>query len=185
MNLRRWWHRPVTALLAGAVGILYACLSVCAVEPAPSDGATAREAPVSAAVARDRAKLMHDVYAATLHVMHEHYFNDERAIVPARALEDAFAEIADRSKIKARWISVNTKPMSIGHEPKSDFEKKAAAAIAAGKRDFELAEKNYYQRAAPIPLTDGCVNCHTGFFAGTPKSPRFAALVIGMAIDEQ
>ena len=183
MQLRRWGNRPVMVLVAGSLAVLYACLSVWAVEPAPSDSATAREAPVPAAVARDRAKLMHDVYAATLHVMHEHYFNDERAIVPARALEDAFAEIADRTKIKARWISVNTKPMSIGHEPKSDFEKKAAEAIAGGKSDFELVEKNYYQRAAAIPLTDGCVNCHTGFFAGPPKSPRFAALVIGMAID--
>lgn len=143
------------------------------------------EPPVTVAVARDRAKLMHNVYATTLEVMHDRYFHDDRAIVPARALEDVFAEIDRQSKIKARWISVNTKPMSVHHEPKSDFEKKAATELAAGKSDFEQIEKGVYQRAAAIPLSGGCVSCHTGFFASPPKSPRFAGLVISIPVADE
>ncbi|HTN73904.1 MAG TPA: DUF3365 domain-containing protein [Pirellulaceae bacterium] len=154
-------------------------------EPATPDKPAASEPRVTVAIARDRAKLMHQVYASTLEVMHDRYFHDERAIVPARALEDVFVEISKQSKIKARWISVNTKPMSLHHEPKSDFEKQAATELGAGKGEFERVEKGFYLRAAPIPLTSGCVSCHTGFFAGPPKTPRFAGLVISVPVDEE
>jgi hypothetical protein len=178
-------------LLRGKV-VALACVlaTVCSyfaigAEPATPPEKANDAAGVPLAVARDRAKVMHDVYAATLEVMHDRYFHDERAIVPARALEDVFDEITRQSNVKARWISVNTKPMSIQHEPKSDFEKQAAAAIAEGKGELELVEKDFYRRAAPIPLTGGCVSCHTGFFAGAPKSPRFAALVISIPLAEE
>lgn len=168
------WKCCMMACIAGLMGDLY----VWGAEPSPPPR-------VTVAVARDRAKLMHDMYATTLEVMHEHYFHGERAIVPARALEDVFAGMTSQSKIEARWISVNTKAMSVKHEPKSDFEKKAASEIAAGKNEIELVEKGRYLRAAPIPLASECVSCHTGFFAGPPKSPRFAGLVISVPIDEE
>src|SRR4051812_13927584 len=58
-----------------------------AVEPQPgNDGKR-----VTVAEARARAKLMHDIYAATLDVMHHHFFRRERSVLPARALEDVFA----------------------------------------------------------------------------------------------
>jgi hypothetical protein len=57
-----------------------------------------------------------------------------------------------QSNLKAKWIAVNTKAMSIHHEPSSEFEKKVAAAIAAGKGEFALVEDGYYRRAAAIPL---------------------------------
>ena len=140
---------------------------------------------VSVETARDRAVLLQNVYVATLHVMHERYFHDERAIVPARALEDVFKELDRQSKVNARWISVNTKPMSISHEPKSAFEKQAAKEIADGKETVELVENGLYQSAVAIPLSSGCVSCHTGFFGGQPKSPRYAALVISMPVSDQ
>ena len=140
---------------------------------------------VTVELARDRATLLQNTYVATLHVMHERYFHDERAIVPARALEDVFAELDRQSKVKARWISVNTKPMSVGHEPKSAFEKQAASEIAEGKDVVEVVENGQYQRAVAIPLSSGCVSCHTGFFGGQPKSPRYAALVVTMPIANQ
>lgn len=152
-----------------------------AVERTEAEKAPAEE-PMSTAVARERAKLLHQVYAATLEVLHERYFHDERAIVPARALEDVFKELDRQTGIKARWISVNMKPMSIQHEPKGDFEKKAAAEMSAGKGDFEQVEAGVYRRAAPIPLSDGCMSCHNGHFSAPPKSPRFAGLIISIPI---
>lgn len=166
---------PLLGTLAGAA--LFAWLAA-ASEPA-------KQSPVSVAVARDRAQVLQGVYVATLEVMHDRYFHDEKAMVPARALEDVFAEMARQQKIQARWISVNTKAMSVGHEPKTDFEKLAAKEIAAGKESVEEIAGGEYRRAAAVPLTAGCIACHTGFFAAAPKSPRFAGLVISIPVEQE
>lgn len=180
MNRHRSWRSSVVATLVACLGV-----SSLAAEPlATSEQPTSTPAAprVTAEVARERAKLMQSVYVTTLHVMHDRYFHDDRAMAPARAMEDVFAELAEQTKIKARWISVNTKPMSVHHEPKTDFEKKAAADIAAGKAVYEQIDDDLYQRAVPIALGSGCVSCHTGFFSGTAKTNRFAALVIGIPL---
>jgi len=140
---------------------------------------------VTVAEARERAQLMHNIYAATLDVMHHHFFRRERAVLPARAMEDIFAQMDKQSNIKAGWISVNTKAMSINHEPKNEFEKKAAKAIADGKGEFELVENGFYHRATAIPLGAGCVNCHTGFFSKIPNTQRFAGLVISVPVNKE
>lgn len=154
-------------------------------DEAKDAGATEDVPRVSVAVARERAELMHRIYAATLNVLHDRYFHDSRAVVPARAMEDIFAEMARQSQVEARWISVNTRAMSLSHEPKSDFEKAAANEITDGKEDYELVEDGYYRRAGAIPLASGCVNCHAGFFKAPPKTPRFAALVISVPVKEE
>jgi hypothetical protein len=140
------------------------------------------EKRVTVADARERAKLMHNIYAATLDSLHHHYFRRDRSVLPARAMEDVFAEMERQSSIKAGWIAVNTKAMSIHHEPKSEFEKQAARAIAAGKSEFEFVEKGVYRRAGAIPLATGCVSCHTGAFDKTPQTQRFVGLVISIPI---
>jgi hypothetical protein len=170
--------------LAGLIGIAgVACaLSADPVQKNPPKEAAKDDGPVPVAAARQQARLMHKVYAATLDSMHHHYFRRDRAVLPARALEDVFAEMERESNVKARWLSVNTKAMSIQHEPKSEFDKKAATTIAAGKEEFEQVEDGYYHRAAAIPLGSGCVSCHTGFFSNTPNTPRFAALVISVPV---
>lgn len=149
-----------------------------------TDGA-AEDVRVPVAVARERAELMHRIYAATLEVLHHRYFHDSRATVPARAMEDIFAEMARQSQVEANWIAVNTRAMSLSHEPKTEFEKTAAKEIAGGKEDYELVDDGYYRRAGAIPLSSGCVNCHAGFFKAPPKSPRFAALVISVPVKQE
>jgi hypothetical protein len=139
---------------------------------------------VSVDVARDRAEVLHDVFLSTLHVMHDHYFHEEKAMVPARAMEDVFANMARHQQIKAHWISVNTRPMSINHEPKSDFEKLAAKELASGKETLEQIDQGEYRRAAPVALDSGCIACHTGFFSPGKKSPKFAGLVITIPLAE-
>lgn len=155
-----------------------------------SDSGEASKAPaevvrVPVAVARERVELMHRIYAATLEVLHHRYFHDSRATVPARAMEDIFAEMARQSQAEANWISVNTRAMSLSHEPKTEFEKAAAKEIADGKEEFERVEDGYYRHAGAIPLASGCVNCHAGFFKAPPKSPRFAALIISVPVKEE
>lgn len=133
-------------------------------------------------IARDRANVMHRVYAATLEVLHHRYFHGERAVVPARAMEDIFSEIQQQSGVEARWISVNMKPMSIGHAPKSDFEIRAAKEIAAGNDQHEEVADGYYRRAGAIPLGSGCISCHGGHFKEPSKAPKYAGLIISIPI---
>ena len=177
---RRWRYVAALAVLTAWMGL---SPGIGGEPTADSDDANSRTARVSVEVARQRAKLMHDVYAATLEVLHHRYFHDSRAIVPARAMEDIFSDMASQQNINARWISVNTKAMSLQHEPKSDFEKKAASEIAAGTSAIELVEEGFYRRATAIPLAEGCVSCHAGMFAEAPKSPRFAGLVISIPVN--
>lgn len=138
--------------------------------------------PATVVAARERAAMAHVIYSTTLEIIHRHYFRKGQAVLPARAMEDVFAEVAEQSKVEGSWIAVNTKPMSIHHEPKTDFEKLAANAIAEGKEQFELVEKDFYRSARAIPLGEGCVNCHTGMFRGPAKTPRYAGLVISIPL---
>jgi len=148
-----------------------------------SSDKTADKKRVSLKVARERAKLMHNIYSATLDVIHHRYFRAEKSSsVPARALEDVFSEIARRESIKANWIAVNTRAMSIDHEPQNDFEKQAAKAIAAGEHEYERVENGTYRRAEGIPLNNrGCLGCHLRFGANG-KAKRFAGLIITIPI---
>lgn len=181
-------------LAAGAIGLLGVALafhsapSASAAEQrggkagAVADAPAGDDARVPLAVARERAALAHLIYASTMEVIHRHYFRKGQPVLPARAMEDVFADVAEQSKVEGRWIAVNTKAMSIHHEPRTDFEKQAAAAIAAGQEQFELIEKGYFRSARAVPLGEGCVNCHTGMFRGPAKSPRYAGLVISIPL---
>lgn len=150
----------------------------------PSDAKADQKQRLPLEIARDRAEVMHDVYEATLEVMHHRYFHGDRATVPARAMHDVFSIIERQSKVEARWIAVNMKAMSIDHEPETKFEKAAARAIAKGRKHIEVVEKNFYRRAAAIPLSAGCVGCHGGLSNGSSTTPRFAGLVISVPIQE-
>lgn len=180
-----------------AAGVLWVSLALHA-EPAddkadpsqgnqtvPAEKSSDPKHRVSVEAARERAKLMHDIYDSTLEVLHRHYFRREGSVLPARAMEDIFDDMVQQSGTKARWISVNTKAMSINHEPQTDFEKQAAKELASGKSDFERIENGYFQRAGRISLGGGCVSCHTNQFSSPSTSPKFAGLVIRIPIKEQ
>ena len=181
----------VIAVCAG--GVLFAEASdesiadsedVSSVAPAEENLEVARKdvLRVPVAVARDRAKLMHEIYAATLDVMHDRYFHADRAVVPARAMEDVFLQLDEQTGSKANWISVNLKAMSINHEPKTDFEKRAAREIVIGETEIEEIKDGVYRRAGAIPMAGGCISCHGGFFKEPTKAKKFAGLVISIPI---
>lgn len=183
-----------SGMALATMSVLYMAASLRAAPPdaTPSDSIEKKPAKtvakvddskrVAIEVARDRAKVMHEIYEATLDVMHHRYFHRERSVVPARAMEDVFLQIKRQSQVEARWISVNLKPMSIDHEPTSDFEKQAAREIAAGKLELETVEEGYYRRAGVIPLSSGCVGCHAGLSKEATQSPKYAALVISVPV---
>lgn len=138
---------------------------------------------VSLDVARDRAKLLHEVYASMLDVIHRRYFHADRAIVPARAMEDVFSDMERAAHIEARWIVANLKAMSVDHEPETPFEKQAAREITRGRKEVEVVEEGFYRRAVPVPLTADCISCHGGFFRKPSSTPKFAGLVISIPVE--
>ena len=135
-------------------------------------------------VARQRAIVAQDIYSATLRMLHRRYFHKDKAVLPARAMQDIFDDIESESKVKAQWISASLKPMSIDHTPETEFEKQAAKEIAAGTPHIEIVENGYYRRASAIPLTGGCLGCHEGMFQSDGRK-KFAGLVISMPIHEE
>lgn len=176
------------AMSACSVAVL--CVSFVA-NAQPPEGArsaprtkVAEPRPITVNEARERARLMHNIYSVSLDVLHHHYFRHDKPTLPARAMEDIFAEIDERMNIKSRWIAVNTPPMSVGHEASTPFEKKAVAEISGGKTEHESVEKGYYQFAGAIHLKAGCVGCHTKLFSTPAKTPRFAGLVIRIPVKE-
>ena len=145
---------------------------------APRSAQPASGARMAVEAARARAKLLHGVFDSTLHVVHHHYFRRDRATVPARALQEVFADLARREGIEAHWIAVNTKAMSIDHKPKSDFEKQAAKALAGDQSEYERVVDGKLLYAARISLNGrGCISCHVGLRASAKKK-RFAGLVL-------
>jgi len=182
-----------TGLLIAAAGLLSLAAEPDAdvAEPKPDTAAAVGESDepeaettprVSLEVARDRAQLMHDVYASTLDMLHHRYFRADKAIIPARAMEDIFGDIERESDMQARWISVNLPPMNIDHEPETEFEKQAAKKIAAGEESIEIVDEGYYRRVGAISLTGGCISCHGGFFRARSTTQKYAALVISIPI---
>ena len=137
---------------------------------------------VSVNVARDRGKLMHDVYTSTLNMLHHRYFRADKAIIPAQAMEDVFDDIRQSSEIEARWISVNLPAMGVDHEPETDFEKQAAKQIAGGEESVEIVADGYYRRVGAISLDGGCISCHGGFFRTQSTTAKYAALVISIPV---
>jgi hypothetical protein len=170
-------------------GVLSVAIFTCAVRAAPPETAAAvtkREPErVSVEEARQRARLMHRIYLATLDAMHHHYFHANKAVLPARAMEDVFADVARETDSKARWIAVNTQAMSVEHEPATEFEKKAAAELAKGSPEVTIVEGGYYRRAGSVPLSGGCIGCHTGNSATAAAVPRYAGLVISIPVGDE
>ena len=182
-----------TAVAACAGGILIARAADEPVKDSVPANAATPDAPASEAqdrvtarvpiaVARDRAKLMHDIYTTTLDVMHDRYFHADRAVVPARAMEDVFSALEVQTGSKANWISVNLKAMSINHEPQTEFEKRAVREIVAGETEIEVIEEGFYRRASAIRMAGGCLSCHAGFFNQPSKVPKYTGLVISIPI---
>ncbi len=188
MSNRRWQLFGPLMLLVLGVGLH---LTFAQETPRPvrpdrvTTDAAAVEKPVprvALAVARDRAELLHTTHLETLAAMHHRYFHGERAIVPARVMEDVFANLEKQTHIKAQWISASLSPMSINHEPQTEFEKHAARQLAKGTTYVETIEDGYYRRAGSVSLGGGCTSCHAGLFASTSTTPKFAGLIISIPV---
>jgi hypothetical protein len=169
--------RNILAFTLRAIAVSLALPSlVMAEEPRPP----AADRPLPAAVeARARAEILHEALHATLQIVHHTYFSEDDGMpIPAATLREVFREMSQRQKVELRWLAVNAQAMNVDHQPRDDFEKDAAKAIAAGQDSYELAENGTYRRAGLITLGSECLKCHLP--NRTSNKSRAAALVIAM-----
>ena len=144
--------------------------------------AVERPEPVSLERARERAALMHKVYAATLVAVHEHYFEGCRGVAPARAMKDIFREVEEDAGVQAHWISASFKAMNIGHEPRTDFEKRASRELARGGGPVETIDDGLYRRAEGVPFHGSCISCHSENFGSTSPRRKYAGLIVSVPV---
>ncbi len=150
--------------------------------------ATAEDPPAvprpSITEARARAKLLHEAFHATLHIVHQRYYReDEGLIIPAKTLEAVFRELERSCQVKVRWLAVNAQPMNVNHEAKDDFERAAVKALTEGKQEYESVEKANYRHVGAITLTAECLKCHVPH--RTSLEDRMAGLSISMMIEDR
>ena len=140
--------------------------------------------PKSVGDARQRTRLLHEAFHATLQIVHRRYYREDEGLkIPSSTLDEVFAALAPRCNVELRWIAVNAPPMNVDHAPQDEFEKQAIAALAAGKVEFELFENGVYRHAGPIVLSSECLKCHVP--NRTSTEDRLAGLVIAMPVDEK
>jgi hypothetical protein len=134
------------------------------------------------AEARLRSQLLHETIHGALQVMHRDYFRDggDRFPVPSHSLEDVFAELERTWHVRVKWLAVNAKVMNVRNRPKTEFDRRAAAAIAGGSEMYETAADGVYQYAGAITLGNQCLKCHVP--QRTSLEDRKAAVVISMPL---
>jgi len=163
-------HRDLGAAAPGGAG---------STDTGPAS-APAAERP-TAAEAQGRAELLHETFHAVLQVVHHQYYReDEGLAIPAATLKKVFGELASRKQVDVRWLVVNAAAMNSDHLPQNDFERKAVAAIGAGKEEYVEIEGDVFRRVAPITLSSECLKCHAPTRSNT--NDRLAGLIISMPI---
>ena len=176
----------------GAVGLFFDCgtehLFLPQLAQAEEDGhaidAAGEQLPTTVAEARARARILHETVHGALQVMHRDFFReDEGLIIPSHSLEDVFRELARSQHVKLRWLVVNADAMNIDNKPKTEFEKRAAKALASGEQAYESITQDSYSYAGTIRLSSQCLKCHVP--RRTSTEDRAAGLVILVPLQPQ
>ena len=173
-------------LMAGSLGGLVGLGVVAgqAAPPAEREEAVAEAAAAPAATvqeARARARLLHETIHGALLVMHRDFFDDDQLhSLPSQSLEDVFKELERSHRVEVHWLVVNGKVMNVDHKPRDEFERRAVAALDAGKEEIESVANGRYRRAGLIPLRNTCLKCHVP--NRTSLEDRAASLVISMPV---
>jgi hypothetical protein len=165
---------PLGLIVAAA-----ACLPAACGAQAAEPGVAHAEPRPTAAEAEARAELLHETIHAVLHVVHHQYYReDEGLAIPAATLKKVFGELAERKHVELRWLAVDGEAMNSDHAARTEFERKAVAALAAGKGRYVEAEGDVLRHAGAIRLTSECLKCHAP--RRTSTEDRTAGLVISL-----
>jgi hypothetical protein len=147
----------LTVLGAAGVGLLAAGLAAAA----PGQAVTPPIPASSAEDARRSVQMLADFYRTSLLETHVTYVKDGKPPA-ATVFRQVFAALADKGWPRARWLSVNGRPMNPDNVPKDAFEVEAARAIRRGEPLVEQVGNGRYRAVAALPFTGPCLKCHWG-----------------------
>ena len=135
--------------------------------------ATAADAPDAAAVARARAtvKLLDDLHKGYVVTITSTYVRAQEVTPAATVAKKVFQHMEANGHGSGRLIDVTGKPFREENVAKTDFEKKAAAAIKGGTPYIdEVGTKDgkpVLRAATVVPVVmKQCTNCHNGYKEG-------------------
>ena len=165
--LRR--HRPLCALLAG--------LGAALVLFGPAlPGRTANNtntAPDEAAVERTRetVRMLDDLHKGYVVTITDTYVKAQKSTPAARVTKKVFKHMADKGYGTGRLLDATGAPFNEDNVARTDFERRAVAAIKAGKPYVdEVATKDgrpVLRAATVVPVVmKQCIACHAGYKEG-------------------
>ena len=161
--------RRIRLLVVGAV-VCGLCVAgwqdrttVSAAEPA----ATGANEPDKAAVdrTREQVKMLDDLYKTAVVKITKVYVGQQGEVPAALAAMEIFHEMKKKGWHDARLVDASGKPKNKANIAATDFEKKAVAAIKAGKEYYEeIGEHNgkpVFRAATIVPaVMKECAVCH-------------------------
>lgn len=131
--------------------------------------------PATIEEARGRARWLHESTHGTLQVIHRDFF-DDMSFIPSASLESVFKEMARTWSVEMRWIGVNA-TKDVDNEPRDRFERRAAEALAEGKKEYEAVLENQFRFVGAVRLQNECLKCHV------PDRTSLEDRVAGLAIN--
>jgi hypothetical protein len=180
-------YRPVALVLAGLAAA--AALTLPGRPPtaaADEKGAKDAKAPDPAAVERTRAtvRMLDNLHKGYVVTITDTYVKAKEQTPAAAVLKKVFAHMEKNGDGTGRLIDATGSPLRDTNVAKTDFEKKAVAAIKGGKPYIdEVATgkdgKPVLRAATVVPaVMDACLNCHPN----VKKNDVMGALVYELPI---
>lgn len=181
MNKR--FSRPASSLLVGGAAFLLAGVLVAGLTPAagaPAPPAT-KSAPLpTLAAARERVRMMDDIYVTAVLVTHKMYVRDPGTPAAVTWAKQVFHGLQGKGWPEARILSGVDRPLNPENDPSDPFERDAVAAFRAGKPSFERVEGGVLRYATALHVVDAsCITCHVrakpgDLLGGVSYRARFA-----------
>jgi hypothetical protein len=160
-------YRPVALVLAGLAAALALSLPGRPKATAADDKNPAPNGADKAAVERTRAtvRMLDNLNKGFVIEITKTYVKAKEQAPAATVLKKVFAYMEKHEDGTGRLIDATGSPLREGNVAKTEFEKKAVAAIKAGKPYIdEVATKDgkpVLRAATVVPaVMDACVNCH-------------------------
>ena len=132
--------------------------------------------------AREQVKMLDDLYKTAVVAVTKNYV-ERQADTPAAAIaKEVFAAMHKKGYHTARLVDVTGKPKNKDNVAKTDWEKKAVAAIKAGKEYIdEVGERDgkpVLRAATVVPaVLPQCIICH-----GKPENNLLGTIVYELPI---
>ena len=152
--------RRCSRFLTGAVSLALVA-GISSATSAPSTSPT-RSAPLPTLTeARQRVRMMDDIYVTGVLATHKMYVRDPGTPAAVTWAKQVFRGVRGKGWPEARILNGADRPLNPENDPTDAFEREAVAAFRAGKRSVERVEGGTLRYATPIHVVDeSCIQCH-------------------------